>query len=136
MSKYGTIAVCAAKKVREGNGLCPISAWKTSAEEIFPEQKEKTGREKSCPRCAFLGLAEEGLIRGIRRGHYVNSYANKLYAIEAVKLLQTSPELSDDPPRLWEYVMRNLNKTVKHNDQMSVVVALWKNSGIAFDSVD
>ena len=38
MSKYGTIAVCAAKKVREGNGLCPISAWKTSAEEIFPEQ--------------------------------------------------------------------------------------------------
>ena len=61
MSKYGTIAVCAAKKVREGNGLCPISAWKTSAEEIFPEQT--ASREKSCPRNAFLGLAEEGLIR-------------------------------------------------------------------------
>ena len=73
MSKYGTIAVCAAKKVREGNGLCPISAWKTSAEEIFPEQKEKEGREKSCPRNAFLGLAEEGLIRSIPPGSYTRS---------------------------------------------------------------
>ena len=58
MSKYGTIAVCAAKKVREGNGLCPISAWKTSAEDIFPEQT--ASREKSCPRNAFLGLARRG----------------------------------------------------------------------------
>ena len=134
MSKYGTIAVCAAKKVREGNGLCPISAWKTSAEEIFPEQKEKTGREKSCPRCTFLGLAEEGLIRGIRRGHYVDSYANKLYAIEAVKLLQTSPELSDDPTQLWECVMQGQIK--QRNGQMDVAIALWKNGDIAFDSVD
>ena len=71
MSKYGTIAVCAAKKVREGNGLCPISAWKTSAEDSFPEQT--ASREKSCPRNAFWGLAEEGLIRGIPPGRYTRS---------------------------------------------------------------
>ena len=94
MYKYGTIAVCAAKKVREGNGLCPISAWKTSAEDIFPEQE--ASREKSCPRTAFLGLAQEGLIRGIQPGSYTTSTLNKKYAVEAVKLLRTSPDLSDD----------------------------------------
>ena len=105
MSKYGTIAVCAAKKVREGNGLCPISAGNTSAEDIFPEQKEKASREKSCPRNAFFGLAEEGLIRGIPPGNYTRSIDNKGYALEAVELLQTSPDLSDNPTQLWECVM-------------------------------
>ena len=134
MSKYGTIAVCAAKKVREGNGLCPISAWKTSAEEIFPEQKEKEGREKSCPRNAFLGLAEEGLICSIPPGSYTRSIDNKGYALEAVKLLQTSPDLSDHSTQLWECVMQGQIK--QRNGQMDVAIALWKNGDIAFDSVD
>lgn len=29
MSKCGTVAVCAAKRIREENGLCPISARKS-----------------------------------------------------------------------------------------------------------
>ena len=132
MSKYGTIAVCAAKKVREGNGLCPISAWKTSAEEIFPEQT--ASREKSCPRNAFLGLAEEGLICGIPPGRYTRSIDNKGYALEAVKLLQTSPDLSDNSTQLWECVMQGQIK--QRNGQMDVAIALWKNGDIAFDSVD
>ena len=132
MSKYGTIAVRAAKRVREENGLCPISAWKTSAEDIFPEQK--ASQEKGCPRNAFLGLAEEGLIRGVPPGRYTRSLDNKDYALEAVKLLRISPDLSDDPKQLWECVMHGRNK--QHNGQMDVAIALWKNGDIGLYSVD
>ena len=124
MSKYGKVAGMAADDARLGGA--PKDAWGRAAERVFPNQKPS--QDKSCPRCAFLGLAEEGLVVGIPRGKYTNSTHNKRYAIRAVELLREQPHLSDVPRSLWRLVVQeepNPNKV--HNDQMDVVVSLWKN---------
>ena len=126
MSKYGEVARMAADDARLGGA--PKDAWGRAAERVFPSQ---SSQDKVCPRCAFLGLAEEGLVVGIPRGKYTNSADNKRYAIRAVELLREQPHLSDVPGRLWRLVVQeepNPNKV--HNDQMDVVVSLWKNGDI------
>ena len=127
MSKYGEVACMAADDARGGGA--PKDAWRRAAKRIFPNQK--SSQDKGCPRCAFLGLAEEGLVVGIPRGKYTNSADNKRYAIQALKLLRDEPSLCDASGRLWRLVVqeeRDPNKV--HNNQMDVVVGLWQNGDI------
>ena len=116
---HGSVALRAVKRAQ--NGVDPVRAWKESAKEVFPSQKES--RKKSCPRCVFLGLAEDGLIFGIPPGKYTTSTLNKKYAVEAVKLLRTSPGLAKDSLELWNQVTHPQSKA--RNQQMDVVLALW-----------
>lgn len=53
---------------------------------------------------------------------------NKPYAVEGVKLLRAEPDLARNPEGMWERIMSGENK--QHNEQMSVVTALWKNRDI------
>ena len=124
MSSYGELAKLAASRARQGAN--PVEAWKDAAEDVFPTKK--ASREKGCPKCAFLGLAEEGLIRGVQPGRYTRSRDNKHYALVAVAALRSDPELANDADRLWEIVMDGVTK--KHNEQMCVVSALWQNGDI------
>ena len=124
MSKYEDLAKSAAEKARKG--IDPQQSWESAALEVFPTQK--SSRNKGCPKCAFLGLAEEGLIRGIPAGNYTRSLDNKQYALDAVRILKTRPDLSNNPAALWKEVMSGRNK--QHNDQMSVVIGLWRNGDI------
>ena len=124
MSKYEDVAKRAAETAR--TGIDPLQSWQSSALEVFPTQK--SSRNKGCPKCVFLGLAGEGMIRGVPAGNYTQSIDNRQYALDAVNLLRARPELSNDPSGLWEEVMAGRIK--QHNEQMSVVVALWKNGDI------
>lgn len=85
-------------------GVDPLHSWRSAALEVFPTLEPS--RDKSCPKCAFLGLAEEGMIRGIPAGSYTRSVDNKRYATDAVRLLAIRPELCNDPSALWEEVMK------------------------------
>jgi hypothetical protein len=123
MSKYGDVARKAAIKARAG--VNPIDAWKQSAMEVFPTKK--ASRNKGCPRCAFLGLAEDGLLKGVPSGSYTDSYDNKRYAVEAVRILRQRPELAENIAELWGRVSEG-NK--KHNGQLDVVVALWRGNDV------
>ena len=124
MSNYGKLATQAAASARKG--INPVDAWKISAEDVFPRQK--ASREKGCPKCVFLGLAEEGLIRGVPQGSYTTSKSNKQYALAALTSLRDDPNLAEDTGKLWSIVMAGVEK--KHNEQMSVVVALWQNGDL------
>ncbi|HEX8245457.1 MAG TPA: hypothetical protein VF541_18240 [Longimicrobium sp.] len=82
-------------------------------------------REKGCPRAAFLGLCEEGLVAGIDRGTYTKSQANKADAVKAAALLARDPALGRQGPKtLWERVLAG--RTKQHNAQMDVVLALYR----------
>ena len=83
-----------------------------------------TARKKGCPRGAFLGLCEEGLVKGIPPGSYTASKDNKAYAVRAAALL-TEGKQTWSVNELWRAVANDLEKT--HNSQMDVVMALWKN---------
>lgn len=106
----------------------PRDAWNISLKAVFPDSK--SSQDKSCPRSAFLGLCQEGLLVDIPSGNYTRSVKNKGYAIEALKVLQQKPKIKDSSI-LWTLV--NNNK-ITHNSQMNVVLILvdndlinWKN---------
>lgn len=128
MSKYGDAAVQATLMVKTGACRSPVEAWDAAVRRAFPASE--ASRKKNCPKGAYLGLCEAGLVKGVGRGGYTRSSDNKRYAIRAVELLQRNPERAADADarsaaaRLWLEVMNGESK--KSNGQMEVVLALWR----------
>ncbi|MBW8011213.1 MAG: hypothetical protein FVQ83_08235 [Chloroflexi bacterium] len=122
MNKYAKSALEAVRLVKESEEIGPKKAWEIATSNYYgvgtPSQK------KSCPKCTFLGLCDEGLINGIPPGNYTNSAKNKKYAIDAIELLSKDSQLAKNKNALWIKVFDG--KPITHNDQMDVVIALWK----------
>lgn len=61
-----------------------LTAWNTTASDVFGEGTWV--QRKGCPKSAFLGLCDEGLIRGVSKGNYTyrSDSLNKAYAVQAV----------------------------------------------------
>lgn len=125
MSKYGDAALLATKLARAGQA--PNQAWDAAVKKIFPSQP--ASQAKNCPRCAFLALAEKGLVVGIPSGSYTKSRLNRAYTLAAIDKLRLNPGLSDNPEQLWEVVMAGKKK--QYNQQMVVVTALWNSGDVA-----
>ncbi|WP_238653205.1 DUF6979 family protein [Paenibacillus piscarius] len=68
MSKYGLAAIKAASLIKDEPGCTPLNGWNQSTNELYGENTHS--QRKGCPKNAFLGLCEEGLIRGISKGNY------------------------------------------------------------------
>lgn len=119
MSKYGDVAVKATRIAQEG--ACPIEAWNTAVTGEFGDRIASI--KKVCPRSTFLGLAEDGYIKGVSSGSYTRSILNKNYALEALKLLNINQKFIYDIRELW--VQSCGTKFKVHNNQMDVVVSLW-----------
>jgi hypothetical protein len=100
----------------------PVARWETAMEKLYPTSP--AARKMSCPRGAFLGLCEEGLVKGIPAGQYKASRDNKSYAVRAAALL-TEGTASWSTSALWRAVTNDPEKP--HKSQMDVVLALWKN---------
>ena len=88
---------------------------------MFPNSP--AAQEKGCPRGAFLGLCEEGLVVGVDQGSYTRSTLNKQYAVVGVQRLAANPSLATDATRLWQLVQHGIPKAP--NGQMDVVISLW-----------
>jgi hypothetical protein len=123
MKKYNNYGLCAKEAVLNGND--PINSWKIAIENNLTSKSSKI---KACPKNAFLGLCEEGLVKGIKSGSFFKSKKpnlNKKYAITAVDILKENSNLSKK--ELWGKVSERLNLGNKrHNSQMDVVLALWE----------
>lgn len=126
MKAYGEVAVRAAELIRSYSVESVTEAWNTTASAVFLHSSSL--QEKGCPRSAFLGLCEKGLVSGVPAapdGVYTRSVANKEYAVKAVQLLKQNAALATiKPEELWELVMSGVDK--KHNSQMDVVLGLWQ----------
>lgn len=124
MNRYGEVAVNAVHSILNEEDVHPLIAWKKAAAVAFGEGT--WAQRKGCPKNAFLGLCEEGLVQGIPAGSYVEksgSWKNKGYAVQAIEVLKGRPELSKDKLGLWRAVIRG--NEMSHNSQMDVVLALW-----------
>lgn len=121
MGKYGESAIMAVKRYRDGQAKSLLDAWEQATLHFF--SNTLSGQRKSCPKGAFLGLCEEGLVKGIPPGEYTISADNKRYAVDAVALLRRNPSLAQNRAALWRAVMRG--KAKERNQQMDVVVSLW-----------
>jgi len=119
---YGAVAVKAVELLRSKNAPNQKFAWDQAASIILDA---KSSKEKGCPKAAFLGLCEEGLIKGVKPGSYCTSSENKSYALKAIQALRKNPDLRFDANNLWTEVLRLSGKNISHNHQMEVVIALW-----------
>ncbi len=125
MGKYGESTIEATKMIRD-SGINPCEAWEESCGKQFLDPRK-------CARGAYLGLCEEGMIREVPLGRYTNSEYNKRYAVEAVKLLRSSPSLAQSKKReLWRKVLKNsrVEAQISENSQLDVVLTLWNNGFI------
>lgn len=121
-NKYGEAALTAARQGSSG-GASPAVRWESAMNKLYPTSP--TSRKKGSARAAFLGLCEEGLVKGIPAGHYAATKENKDYAVRAVALLAEGTK-SWSTSALWRAVTDDPEK--KHNSQMDIVMALWKNN--------
>lgn len=121
MGKYGEVAVRAVGLMLWDPETSPPDAWEASAARVFPDSS--ASQAKSCPRSAFLGLCEEGVVAGVARGDYTRSQLNRDYAIRGLMALRSQPDLSRDQRRLW--IAATDGKEVRPNGQMEVLSALW-----------
>ena len=119
-NRYGEAALMAARD--SSGGLSPAKRWESAMEKLYPTST--SARKKGCPRGAFLGLCEDGLVKGIPAGQYTASKDNKAYAVRAAELLSEGTQRLSIS-ELWRAVMDDPEKA--HNSQMDVVLALWKN---------
>ncbi|HEV2735841.1 MAG TPA: hypothetical protein VGV85_13425 [Longimicrobiaceae bacterium] len=127
MGKYGDTAVRAAGLLQNGYKSAE-EAWRAVAAEMFPDAPE--ARRKGCPKQAFLGLCQAGLIRGVAATACVNTdpSLNRDYAEVAVRLLAADPSLGHaGKAELWRRVMEEVraDPEKRHNQQMDVVLTLW-----------
>ena len=129
MGNFGETAVRAVELyVREGH-LSPRTAWDQAAAELL---RTTSMREKGCPRATFLSLCQEGLVPGIPPGSYTTAHENRDHAIEAVRRLSADETLgAEGPRRLWKLIAGEKC----HNEQMDVVLALWKHGLVQLDVV-
>jgi hypothetical protein len=125
MSKYAQAAIKAVKLIHNKAEESPTKAWLPATGELFGEGS--WGQKKGCPKNAFLGLCEEGLVKGVPQGIYNHrsSSTNKGYALKAVQLIKSQSWLLDDMNGLWMRVIDG--EEMSHNYQMDVVISLWKN---------
>ncbi|WP_442952601.1 DUF6979 family protein [Paenibacillus sp. Root52] len=102
----------------------PIEAWGVATAEVFGEGT--WGAKKGSPKNAFLGLCEEGYIKGVSKGIYNSrkDSKNKRYAISAVSIVKKQPDLLNDKKELWNQVTEG--NGISHNYQLNVLEALWK----------
>jgi hypothetical protein len=127
-NRYGEAALIAAGHGYLANSS-PVARWDNAMQRLYPTSP--TARKKSCPRGAFLGLCEEGLVRGVPAGKYKASKDNKAYAVQAAALL-TEGARKWSVGELWRAVSSDPEKT--HDSQMDVVMALWNNGLIVSKS--
>lgn len=120
MGKYGEAAI-AATALAKSKSIDVRDAWVAATKQVFPSQV--ASQAKGCPRGAYLGLCEAGLVEGVASGRYTRSKLNKRYAMDAIHLLRRAPSLADHPAKLWKMIG---NDRKVENSQLDVVIALWK----------
>lgn len=120
-NRYGEAALMAARQESPAD-VSPVARWEDAMKKLYPTSS--TAQKKACPRGAFLGLCEEGLVKGIPAGRYTPPNENKAYAVRAAALLLEGKQ-SRSISTLWKSVAKPA-KT--HDSQMDVVLALWKNN--------
>ena len=122
MGMYGDVSIRATTDFLLGKSSSPQEAWDGAVAQI---STSLSSRKKSCPRKAYLGLCEAGVISGIPAGKYGVRSDNKngQYALNAYRILRSKPSLVSDKATLWAKATAPENK--KQNEQMDVVVSLW-----------
>ena len=128
MTKYESAALEAIRMYDSKKTLDHEEIWENAVNKFTTSRSSIT---KGCPKGAFLGLCEEGLVKGIPPGCYTRNperQVNKMYAIKAVDILKSKPNVTFNDRELWREVLDFLGIPDKQPQaQMKIVLILWNN---------
>ena len=121
MNQYGNAAVRATNCYLKGEAVSPRAAWESA---IFALTESHSSRKKSCPRDAYLGLCEAGLVKDIPARNYgaPPKNINGQYAVNAYHILKSKPNLGTDKKALWAAIPYRTAKN--QNGQLDVVLTM------------
>jgi hypothetical protein len=124
MGIYGHAAVFARECYLQGKLSSLRDAWDYA---VSRRSKSVSSCTKACPKDAFLGLCEAGLVKGIPAGKYgaPRDNRNGRYAVDAYNILHAEPKLANDKNALWERIPEP--KARNENSQMDVLLTLLNN---------
>lgn len=119
MNQYDQVTVKAVELIQKGES--PAVAWSTALKEV-----RHSTYVKPCARAAFLGLCEEGMIIGCKKGKYSRGKKNKEYAVKALRYLVKHPEDSNlSPNELWKKASVSATLPKQTGYQMDIVIAVF-----------
>lgn len=120
MGQYGKAAISATKKIC--NGMDPVKAWNLAIRELTTSTDSI---KKGCPKSAYLGLCEDGYVKGVNNGNYSAGIKNKGYALKAVEIIHRTPNRTFTKKELWAQVFKELHLSfITENGQLDVVLSL------------
>jgi hypothetical protein len=120
---FGKVAVEATRLLKSERVDDPREAWLSAAQALGCSRGMAV---KGCPRGAYLGLCDAGLVKGVptpRGRPWTRSVDNKRYAIKAVEALLRDETLRCRLADLWREASQP--RTIVHNGQLDVVLGLW-----------
>lgn len=119
---FGNTALRARELLIEGEASTPRDAWNMAGGELF---HRTTYFSKGCPRAAFIGLCEEGLIKGIPAGDYSAGEKNKKHTLKALQLLKEKANWKLNKTQWWNAATKD--NPISHNHQLDVLLSLYEN---------
>ncbi len=137
INTYEEITIEALKELEKYNGLITLQTakdvWINTARKL---KKTESIVKKGCPKGAFLGILLSDDVKNIRIDKQTltnNDKKNKnmVYGQEIIKLLKNKKYTINDKDKIWKYICENIRcKTIRHNGQMHVACAFFKNGYI------
>jgi len=130
MGQYGVTAVEATKMCNGNLSLSPCDAWVTA---ISAVSKSLTSIGKSCPKCAYFGLCEAGVVSNIKAGVYnkKEDNINKSYVLGGYELIKKGFVKRGDPLNR-DILRKEVMGDMADNQQMDVLVSLWEADCLIF----
>lgn len=128
MSQFGNVAVSAAQSLQQNPTMRAKDAWNLAMNQT---NLLSSSKDKGCVKCAFIDLCESGQVLGVPPVKQISLGWNGLYAVLVVVYLrqkgwQRRPaNTRGRETKLWNLVLKMLQKSIKPNSQMDVVLSLW-----------
>jgi hypothetical protein len=109
---YGEAAVKAVNLLVRKKVAIPAEAWRQA---VSGKGIRRPGQKSASARGAFLGLCEEGYVRGVPSGDYSGAARHKAYAVKAAQFLTNGHQ--PDKGALWASVVNRLRRDYERSSQ-------------------
>ncbi|MGM3172487.1 DUF6979 family protein [Dickeya lacustris] len=128
MGIYGKTAVAVVSAYDSSNKPDPRECWEYSIT-LFTNSRDS--QRKGCPKSAFLGLCQDGYVKGIPKGDYLPPDSpNKRYAVVAAECVLKEPSRKYSRAELWRIATKDCPDAAENeNGQIDVVLTL-KDAGL------
>ena len=128
MTKIGRVAVRA--QILASGGLHPVEAWIGSLDEFYVGAQLLNQLQHTCPKWAFAGLCDRGVVRGVSAGSCGEAVGKRSaqFALDALEMARRDSALVTDKRELKHRVFGRPGSDDyrRPNGEVEVLLGLWE----------